>query len=450
MGTKRLSNFLEAADKYFEIGRRGSTFGTEAVGALTTFAAMSYILMVNPAILSSTGMDRGALVTVTALASLFGCAMMGLFAKMPIAQAPAMGTNTYFAVIICAGMGLTWEQALALTFYNGLVFLAISVSGVREKIIRAVPQCLQVGLQCGIGMFIAFFGLQHSGIVISNANTLVGIGDFDSPESMLTLVGFALMAVFVSRNFRGAIICVILALTAVSFFVTGSDGAPLAKLPESIVSVPHGISETFLKLDWSYPFENARTAIPAIFTLLILDLFDTIGTVVALGRQSGLMGSDMRMPNMGKTLISDSCATIAGALLGTSTTGSYVESSAGIEAGARTGLSAVLVGVLFALALFFTPIISAVPSFATAPALIMVGIMMMKGLKYLDASDMTQLLPAVFCMMMVAFSFSITYGFAFGMLSYVLLETFNGRGRRISPTAWIIFASMTAFVAIKI
>ncbi len=444
----RLSALAKKIDSYFMISKRGSTMGTEAVGAFTTFAAMSYILMVNPVILSSTGMDRHALVTVTALAAAGGCAMMGLFAKLPIALAPAMGTNTYFAVIVCASMGLSWQQALSLTFYNGLIFLAISLSGIREKIICAVPQCLQVGLQCGIGMFIAFFGLQNAGVIVSNEHTLVGMGSLKSVECLLALAGFALMAVFMSRKFKASIIGVILLLTVVCLFLHDSSGKPISELPKTLFSLPNGISETFLKLDWAYPFRDIQTSLPIIFTLLILDMFDTIGTVVALGRQSGLMDKNARMPNLGKALVTDSCATIFGALLGTSTTGAYVESSAGIESGAKTGLAALLVGIMFLLAMFFTPVIASVPPVATAPALIMVGIMMMKGVKFLNAEKFEELLPAIFCMMMIAFSFNITYGFSLGIIAYVLMMCVRARAKELTPATWLLFAGMVAFLSL--
>ena len=438
---------LEIADKKFEISKRNTSLGTEFIGGLTTFAAMSYILAVNPIILGNAGMDKGAVLTVTALAAAFGCWMMALLANLPVAQAPAMGTNSYFALIICMGMGLKWQQALALTFYNGIFFLLISVTGIRQKLIYGVPKPLQIGLQCGIGIFIAFLGFQSAHIVVKNDITLVTVGHLASCECMLALLGVAIMAILMARKVRGAIILTILFITLLSFVVKDSSGNAIADVPEKIFSLPHGISETFLQLDFMYPIRNFNEAIGVIFVLLMLDMLDTIATVIAMGRRSGLMDKNGRMPNMGRALVADASATIFGALLGTSTTGSYVESSAGIEAGARTGLSSIFVGVFFILALFLTPIIQAVPAVATAPALIIVGIMMMQGLKDINVEDFAELVPAVFCMLMIAFSFKISEGFAFGMIAYVLLLIFTKRVREISPTAWVLFALMCVFMA---
>lgn len=443
-------NFIERIDAFFKITKRGSNFSTELLAGFTTFAAMSYILAVNPSILAAAGMDKGGLVTVTALAAAFGCAVMALLANMPIALAPAMGTNTYFAIIICVGMGLKWEEALALTFYNGLIFLAISLSGIREKIVYSVPPCLQIGLQCGIGMFIAFFGLQNAKIVVANPHTLIQLGNFGTIECAFAFAGFALMAILMAKKFKAAIISVILLLTFAAFFIDGKNGTPVAQMPTEIFAMPKGISQTFLQLDWLFPIKNITTILPVLFTLLILDLFDTIGTVVALARQGGLMQKDGKIPNLGKTLVADSTATIFGALLGTSTTGSYVESATGIEAGGKTGLTALVVGAMFLAALFFSPIINAIPSAATAPALIMVGILMMRGIKFLEVDDLAQLVPAVFCMMMIAFSFSITEGFALGLIAYVLLMALTRRAKEIKIMTWFVFAGISFFIALQI
>lgn len=438
---------LEIADKKFEISKRNTSFGTEFIGGLTTFAAMSYILAVNPLILGNAGMDKGAVLTVTALAAAFGCWAMALLANLPVALAPAMGTNSYFAIIICLGMGLSWQQALALTFYNGIFFLLISLTGIRQKLIYGVPKPLQIGLQCGIGIFIAFLGFQSAHIVVKDEITLVTVGKLASHECMLALLGVAIMAILMARRVKGAIILTILFITLLSFVIKDSAGNAIASVPDKIFSLPHGISETFLQLDFMYPIRNFNEAIGVIFVLLMLDMLDTIATVIAMGRRSGLMDKNGRMPNMGRALVADAGATIFGALLGTSTTGSYVESSAGIEAGAKTGLSSIFVGVFFILALFLTPLIQSVPAVATAPALIIVGIMMMQGLKEINVEDFAELVPAVFCMLMIAFSFKISEGFAFGMIAYVLLLIFTKRAKEISPTAWVLFALMCVFMA---
>ena len=441
---KAVLDFIERA---FKLKSRSTTVSTELLAGFTTFAAMSYIMAVNPAILRLAGMDKPTIVTVTALAAAFGCFVMALLTNLPIALAPAMGTNTYFAIIVCVGMGLDWRQALAATFYNGIFFLIISVSGLREKIVRGVPRPLQIGLQCGIGLFIAFFGLQSAKIIVRDENTLVTAGQLASPEAAFALAGLALMAVLLCRKFAASIICTIIIMTIVGFAVKGSDGESISQIPNSVFAIPHGISETFLQLDWGFPFRDFSKAMPVIIVLLMLDMFDTIATVIAMGRASGLMDSKGRMPKLGLALTADAIATIGGALLGTSTTGSYVESAAGIKSGGRTGLTAITVGTLFLLALFFSPLVAIIPPEATAPALIMVGIMMMQGMRELDFDDMTETIPAIFSMLMIALSFKIAEGFAFGIVAYVLTLLASGRSREIKVSTWVLFAAMCAFLA---
>lgn len=441
---KNAARFLERA---FKLKSRSTTVSTEILAGFTTFAAMSYIMAVNPAILGLAGMDKPTVVTVTALAAAFGCFVMALLTNLPIALAPAMGTNTYFAIIVCVGMGLDWRQALAATFYNGIFFLIISITGFREKLIQGVPKPLQIGLQCGIGLFIAFFGLQSAKIIVKDENTLVTAGHLAAPEAAFALVGLAAMAVLLCRKFSGAIICTIMAMTIAGFAIKGSDGESISQIPNAIFALPHGISETFMQLDWGFPFRDFSKAMPVIIVLLMLDMFDTIATVIAMGKASGLMDSRGRMPKLGMALTADAIATISGAILGTSTTGSYVESAAGIKAGGRTGLTAITVGMLFLMALFFSPLVSVIPPEATAPALIMVGIMMMQGMRELKFDDMTETIPAIFSMLMIALSFKIAEGFAFGIVAYVLTVLSAGRSREIKAPTWILFAAMCAFLA---
>ena len=434
-------------EKIFKLKQNNTSISVELMAGLTTFATMSYILAVNPAILSATGMDKASLVTVTALASVLGCLFMAFFANLPIALAPAMGTNAYFAIIVCLGMGIKWEQALALVFYNGIFFLLISITGLREKFILGVPKALQIGLQAGIGIFIAFFGLQSSKIIISDTNTLVTAGNLTSPECMLTLFGIAITAVMMVKKFKPAIILSIVILTCISYFTAASNGEKLAKIPDAIFSLPHGISDTFFKLDFAYPFREFNKALPIILILLILDMFDTLATIIALGRRTGLMNEDGRMKKIGRAFAADACATISGALLGTSTTGAYVESASGIEAGGRTGLVPTTVAILFLLALFFSPIIASVPPIATAPALVMVGILMTQGLRELNFNDLSELVPAISCMLITALSFKITEGFAMGIISFVLMRIATNRIKEINPATWFVFTIMCLFIA---
>lgn len=395
---------MELLDKFFKIRERNSSVGREALAGLVTFFAMSYILAVNPAILAQAGMDKAELVTVTAVAAAIGCALMAFMANLPVALAPTMGTNTYFAIIVCVGMGLDWREALALTFYNGIFFFIISVTGIREKLIAGVPRPMQAALQCGIGMFIAFFGLQSAKLVVSNPATLVTGGRLGSPECLFALAGVALIAVLVARKVRSAIIISIAAMTAAAFFIDDSSGARMAKIPNAVFSIPHGISETFMQLDFAYPFRDFHKAARVIFVLLMLDLLDTIATVVAMASRCGIMRPDGTFPKMGRALTADASATIIGALLGTSTTGAFVESSAGIESGGRTGLTPLFTGAFFIAALFLSPLINAVPAAATAPALIVIGILMFESISQIKFSDPAELIPVFFCIMMVRYA----------------------------------------------
>lgn len=437
---------MDFIDKFFKIGERNSSVGREALAGLATFFAMSYILAVNPAILAQAGMDKAELVTVTALAAAIGCALMAFMANLPVALAPTMGTNTYFAIIVCSGMGLDWREALALTFYNGIFFFIISVTGIREKLIAGVPRPMQAALQCGIGMFIAFFGLQSAKLVVSNPATLVTGGQLGSPECLFALAGIALIAVLAARKVRSAIIISIAAMTAAAFFIDDSSGARMAKIPDAIFSVPHGISETFMQLDFAYPFRDFRKAAPVIFVLLMLDLLDTIATVVAMASRCGIMRPDGTFPKMGRALTADASATIIGALLGTSTTGAFVESSAGIESGRPHGSRPSFTAAFFIAALFLSPLINAVPAAATAPALIVIGILMFGSISQIKFSDPAELIPVFFCIMMVALCFKISEGFAFGMVAYVLLMCATGRAREIPPATWILFSIMCVFL----
>ncbi|PWL64752.1 MAG: guanine permease [Verrucomicrobia bacterium] len=437
---------MELLDKFFKIRERNSSVGREALAGLVTFFAMSYILAVNPAILAQAGMDKAELVTVTAVAAAIGCALMAFMANLPVALAPTMGTNTYFAIIVCVGMGLDWREALALTFYNGIFFFIISVTGIREKLIAGVPRPMQAALQCGIGMFIAFFGLQSAKLVVSNPATLVTGGRIGSPECLFALAGVALIAVLVARKVRSAIIISIAAMTAAAFFIDDSSGARMAKIPNAVFSIPHGISETFMQLDFAYPFRDFHKAARVIFVLLMLDLLDTIATVVAMASRCGIMRPDGTFPKMGRALTADASATIIGALLGTSTTGAFVESSAGIESGGRTGLTPLFTGAFFIAALFLSPLINAVPAAATAPALIVIGILMFGSISQIKFSDLAELIPVFFCIMMVALCFKISEGFAFGMVAYVLLMCATGRAREILPATWLLFSIMCVFL----
>lgn len=415
-------------DRLFNLKAAGTTVRSEVIGGITTFAAMAYILAVNPAILSNAGMPVPALITVTAVAAAIGCFLMAAMTNYPIAQAPGMGTNSYFAFVICLGSGLHWEAALSLTFWNGVLFLLLSLSGVRKQIAESLPNGIKIGIQCGIGFFIAFLGLKSVDIVVGHDATLVTIGDLKAPAALMVVCGIALMTFLTVKKKSGAILISIVALTVTGFFLS-QGGSTITAMPEGIVSVPAGFGELFLKLDIFYPFTHITEIADELLTLLILDLFDSIGTLVGLSRRAKLVDENGRMPKMGRALTADSLATMTGALLGTSTTTSYIESAAGIESGGRTGLTSVVTGVCFLVALIFTPLILIIPAAATAPALVMVGIFMAQGLKELDFDDLSEVAPAFITMLMIPLTFSITEGIGLGLLIYSLIMLLNGKGK---------------------
>lgn len=424
-------------DQRFDVSLRGSTLRKEILAGITTFAAMAYILAVNPSILAEAGMPREALVTVTALAAALGCFLMAGMTNYPIALAPGMGTNSYFALVICLGMGLPWQAALSLTFWNGVVFFLLSVTGLRRRIAESLPNGLKVGIQVGIGFFIAFIGLKNVGLVVGDEATLVTVGSLKSPTSILVMLGVIAMAFLSIRKVPGAILLSILFLTALGLFIP-SGGEKITTMPTGIVSAPTGIGETFLAFDVFFPFRNLGTALPVILTLFVLDLFDSIGTLVGLARRARLMDETGKMPKMGRALTADSIATMGGALLGTSTTTSYIESSAGIESGGKTGLTAVTTGVCFLLALVFTPILIAIPKEATAPALIMVGVFMAQGLKDLNFTDLSEVTPAFLTMLMIPLTFSITEGIGIGLIAFVAIMLLQKRFREIPLFSYLV------------
>jgi len=435
-------------EKLFGLKAANTTVRTEFLAGITTFAAMAYILAVNPAILSNAGMPVPALITVTAIAAALGCFLMAVMTNYPIAQAPGMGTNSYFAFVICIGSGLPWQTALALTFWNGIIFLILSVTGLRSKLAESLPNGVKIGIQCGIGFFIAFIGLKSVGIVIAHEATLVSIGDLKAPASLMVMGGLAFMTFLTIRKVSGALFITILGLTVIGLIIP-SQGAMVTSVPDGIVSLPSGISETFLKLDILYPIKHFPEIADVLITLLLLDLFDSIGTLVGLSRRANLVRKDGSMPKMGKALTADAVATVAGSLFGTSTTTSYIESAAGIESGGRTGLTSVVTGLCFLVALIFTPIILIVPAAATAPALVMVGAFMAQGLKELKFDDLGEVVPAFITMLMIPLTFSITEGIGLGLTLYSLILLLSGRAKEapfLSYAISIVFVIYYAFL----
>ena len=416
--------------KFFGFEARETNLKQEIIGGLTTFLTMAYIVIVNPAILSDgTGMDKGALITVTCLAAAIGCLLAAFIANMPIAMAPGMGMNAFFTYSLVVGRGVPWEQALGIVFLSGVIFLALTLMKIREKVVDSIPIVIRYSIAAGIGLFIAFIGLQNMGLIVANPATLIGIGKF-TPAVTLGVVGLIITGFFELKKIKGGILYGILITTAIGI-ITGN-----ASLPSTIVSLPPSIESTFLKFDVIGALKISF--IGPIFSFMFLDLFDSIGTIIACAKAAGLEDEDGNVADIGKALEADAIATVAGAILGTSTTTTFVESAAGVADGARTGFSSIVVAICMILTLFFAPIIGIVPGYATAPALIIVGVYMFKNLLNIDFNKMETAIPAFLTIIMMPLAYSISIGISFGFISYVVIEIFQGKIKSINPIMWII------------
>jgi len=426
--------------RLFQLDRNRTTPGREFQAGLTTFAAMAYILAVNPAILANAGMDKGALVTVTALTAALSTAIMAFLTNYPIALAPGMGINAFFTFTIVLGKGLPWSEALGMVFVNGLIFLALSLTGVREKIIAAIPHALKIAVTCGIGLFIAFIGLKNGGVIVANPATFVGAGDFASGPVALCLAGVFLTIILVARGVPGAIVISIAIITLIGLFVPATSGTKVTQLPSALIAAPHSPAPVFLKLTFNFLTSWAAftVALPLILTLLLVDMFDNIGTLIGVTKRAGLLAPDGTLPKAGRALLADSLATIASALFGTSTVVSYIESASGVEAGGRTGLTSLTTAGFFLLALFFTPLILIVPAAATAPALVVVGIFMMQSVIEIDMTDFKIAAPAVLTIFAIPLTFSIAEGIGLGLIAAAVLAIGLGKAKMLTSLGYFI------------
>ncbi|KAA6343957.1 NCS2 family permease [termite gut metagenome] len=414
------------------VGYNGQTsIRTEIIAGITTFLTMSYILAVNPSILSATGMSKEAVFTATALSSAVATFLMAVLAKLPIALAPAMGVNAFFAFTLVLGMGLSWQTALAAVFIEGIIFVLITVFNIREAIVKSIPMSLRYAISAGIGMFIAFIGLKNAGIVISSESTLVMLGKF-TPMSMVAIAGILISGILMKLHVKGALFYGIIICTAV--------GIPLGvtQIPEnfSLVSMPHSLEPTFWKLDFSQMWSLDMLII--VFVLVFMDLFDTIGTLIGVTTKAGLMDKNGNVPHMKEAMLSDAIGTVFGAICGTSTVGSYVESASGVSEGGRTGLTSLTVAVLLLLALFFAPLFLLIPGAATTGALFIVGVLMISNIPNIDLNDMSEALPAFTTIIMMVLTYSIADGIVLGMLSYVVIKVFTGKHKQVSLTMYIL------------
>lgn len=418
-------------EKFFNLTENKTSVKTEILAGITTFMTMAYILAVNPEILSATGMDKNALFTATALSALIATLVMALVAKLPFALAPGMGLNAFFAFTVVLGMGYTWQFALTAVFLEGIIFLVLTLFNIRELIVNAIPLSLKHAVSAGIGLFIAFIGLQNAGIIVNNDATLVSLGDMGSPAVLIALGGVVLTAVLLAKKVKGALLIGIFAATIVGlpFGVTKMPGG-------SLVDVPPSISPIF----WKFKFEHIFTAdmLIVLFTFLFVDMFDTVGTLVGVSSKAGMLDKDGKVPRVKQALLADSIGTFCGAILGTSTVTTYVESASGVSEGGRTGLTSLATAALFLIALFFAPVFTMVPSAATAPALILVGFFMMSPILNIDFENYTESIPAFITIIFMPLTYSIAEGIVFGMLSYVLLKVITGKFRDVSVVMVIL------------
>jgi AGZA family xanthine/uracil permease-like MFS transporter len=432
-------------NRIFQLEQHGTTVRREIIGGVTTFAAMAYILAVNPSILVASGMDKGALITATALSAALMTIVMALMTNYPIALAAGMGVNAFIAFTVCGTMGIPWPAALGLVFYSGFIFLVLSVTGIRRKLIEAIPAELKLAITCGIGLFIAFIGLKGGGVIVADPATFVTLGDFHQPAPLLVLFGIVLTAVLVWRKVPGAIVIGVLALTVIGLFLPNPDGkGTITTQPDQLLALPASLAPTFLKLDLGYFWANWQKCLPVVLALLFVDLFDNMGTLIAVCQRAGLLDAKGNLPRIGRALTADATAAMVGSTLGTSTVTSYIESAAGVEAGGRTGLTAIVTAICFLLALFFNPIIGIIPAAATAPALVIVGVFMMQSSAELDLRDFAKAVPAVITMLVMPLAFSIAEGIAVGFVVYVAFMAGCGRGREVSPLAYVLGALFLA------
>ncbi|MFA6752137.1 MAG: NCS2 family permease, partial [Fermentimonas sp.] len=409
-----------------------TTVRTELVAGVITFLTMSYILVVNPNILSASGMDKAALFTATALASVLGTLFMAFIPNLPIAQAPGMGLNSFFAFSVVLGLGYSWQMALTAVFIEGIIFLILTFFNVREMIVKSIPSTIKDAIPVGIGLFITFLGLQNAGLIVRDENTMLTLGAMSDPHIWVASLGLILTAVLYFKKVHGAFLIGIVAATVFALILG------LVQMPTgSLVSLPPDISPIFMKFEWSNIFTLDMLIV--VFTFLFVNLFDTIGTLLGVASKIGLTDKDGSFPQIKKALFADALGTTFGAVLGTSTVTSYVESASGVAAGGRTGLTALSTAIMFFLALFLAPLFLMVPASATAPALILVGLFMITSVVKINFNDMTEALPAFLTIVMMPFAFSIAQGIVFGMLSFVLLKALSGKWKHISVTMWVIF-----------
>ena len=418
-------------NRFFKLDANGTDVRTELVAGLTTFLTMAYIIFVNPTILGEAGMPKTAVFVATCLAAALGTAIMGLYANYPIGMAPGMGLNAYFAYAVVLGMGIPWQSALGAVFVSGCVFLLVSLLGLREMIVNGIPPALRNAITVGIGLFLALIALKGAGIVKAHPATMVSAGDLHQAPALMAIAGFLLIVVLDRLKVKGAILIGIGAVTVLSFFFGGNKFA-------GVVALPPSIAPTLLQLDIKGALSSGFLNVVLVFFLV--ELFDATGTLMGVASRAGLLVKG-KMERLNKALLADSCAIVAGSLLGTSSTTAYIESAAGVQAGGRTGLTALVVALLFLACLFIAPLAGVVPAYATAPALLFVACLMLRELGEIDWSETTDSVPAAITAMVIPFTYSIAHGIAFGFITYAALKLLTGRARSVKPVVWVIAAA---------
>lgn len=420
---------MEIVNNFFKINERKTTIKQEIIGGITTFLTMAYIIFINPAILSDAGMNKEALITVTIVASAIGTLIAALFANVPFALAPGMGLNAFFTYSLVIGRGIPWQTALGIVFLSGVFFFFLSIGGIREKIANAIPLCLKISVTGGIGLFIAFIGLKTLGIVASNPATIVGLAKFNS-KILIGVVGLFIAIALEIKRVKGGILIGIISSTVIGLFTGDTE------TPKAIISLPPSIEPVAFKLNIMDALKLSLLG-PA-FSFMFVDLFDSLGTLIACSKEIGLADKDGKVKDLGKMLYADVTSTIVGAVLGTSTVTTLSETASGIAAGAKTGLASVVTAGLFLLSLFLTPLVAIVPSFATSPALILVGVYMFKNICELDWKDYKTLFPSFVTILMMPLTYSISTGLAFGFISYILIHIGTGDFKKLNPTLLFI------------
>ena len=440
-------------ENFFKLKEHGTDVKTEVIAGLTTFMTMAYILAVNPSILGATGMDTGAIFTATALASAIGSFCMALFANLPFVLSAGMGLNAYFAYTVVLGMGYSWEVALTAVFVEGIIFIILSLTNVREAIFNAIPASLKVAVSVGIGLFITFIGLQNAHIVV-DGSTLVGLFSFNGSVKagtfqsegitvVLALIGLLITAFLVIKNVKGNILLGILITWVLGIicqltglYVPNAEAGFYSLIPSGIISAPASVAPTLFKMDFSAI--ASLNFVVVVFAFLFVDIFDTLGTLIGCATKANMLDKEGKLPGIKGALMADAVGTTVGACLGTSTITTFVESSSGIAEGGRTGLTSIVSGLLFILALFVSPVFLAIPSFATAPALIVVGFFMMQSVAKINWSDMLEAIPAFICIFAMPFMYSISEGISFGVISFVVLNAVAGKAKKITPLMWVL------------